>query len=68
MLNSTGMTSAADVIADTTGTKFWLDTANNVVWVKYKGGLTNVDTAAAGGAWANDRINKTTGWSIVIRA
>jgi hypothetical protein len=38
-LNSTGMTSKADVIADTTGLKFWQDTANNLVWVKVKGDL-----------------------------
>jgi hypothetical protein len=37
--NSTGMTSRADVIADTTGTKFWQDTTNNTVWIKLKGGM-----------------------------
>lgn len=37
--NNTSMTSRADVIADTTGQKFWQDTTNNVVWLKLKGGL-----------------------------
>ena len=34
--NSTGMTSVADVAADTTGRKFWQDVANNTLWVKLK--------------------------------
>ena len=38
-LNNTGMTSKADVIADTTGLKYWQDTANNLVWIKVKGDL-----------------------------
>lgn len=42
--NSTGMTSIADVHADTTGTKFWQDTTNNLVWVRYKGGLNYPST------------------------
>jgi hypothetical protein len=37
--NSTGMTCVADVHADTTGTKFWQDTVNNIVWVRIKGGI-----------------------------
>lgn len=39
LYDNTGMTSAADVHADTTGTKYWKDTTNNLVWIRYKGGL-----------------------------
>lgn len=38
--NNTGMTSIADVEADATGTKYWQDTANDVVWIRIRGGLT----------------------------
>jgi hypothetical protein len=47
--NSTGMTSIADVHADATGTKFWQDTVNNLVWMRIKGGLVNDDTGPAKG-------------------
>ncbi len=43
LYNNTGMTSRADVQADSTGTKYWQDTTNNMVWVKWKGGLTPFD-------------------------
>lgn len=36
MYNNTGMTSINDVHADTTGTKYWVDVANNLVWVRVK--------------------------------
>lgn len=42
-LNNTGMSSKADVIADTTGLKYWQDTANNLVWIKVKGDLVYDD-------------------------
>lgn len=50
-LNNTGMTSKADVIADTTGLKYWQDTANDLVWVKVKGDLV----------WDDKRVYSITG-------
>lgn len=40
LYTSVGVTSADQVHADTTGTLFWQDTANNLVWLKVKNGLT----------------------------
>ena len=61
LYNSTGMTSRADVQADTTGTKFWRDTTNNVIWLKWKGGLVprSDDTVAF--------ANEYPSWSIHIK-
>lgn len=40
-LSNTGMTSGDTVHADVTGTKFWQDTANNLVWVRVRNNLTD---------------------------
>lgn len=53
ILNSTGMTSIADIQADTTGLKYWHDKTtvvegvSGVVWFKVKGGLTYSRNAAS---------------------
>lgn len=54
-LNNVGMTSRADVIADTSGLKFWQDSTNNVVWIKVRGDLVydeprTYNVVGAGGA------------------
>ena len=40
MYTNVGVTSADQVHADTTGTLYWQDTVNNLVWFKVKNGLT----------------------------
>lgn len=39
-LNNSGMTGVADILADTTGRKYWQDTANDLVWFWVNGDLT----------------------------
>lgn len=62
LYDSTGMTSRTDVQNDSTGTKYWRDTTNNVIWVKWKGGLIpyNLDTVTF--------ANEYPAWSIHIKA
>lgn len=45
LYSSAGMTSIADVAASA-GNTYWYDQANDMLWLKYKGGLTRTETMA----------------------